>query len=86
MTRKLPAAAPRHPIAEWAVTIIILLFGTTSLLQAFVVPTSSMDGTLKIGDHLFVDKLAYAPHGPVAGSLIPRPELGQAPRTPSFTR
>ena len=53
----------RHWIAEWAVTILIFLFGTTTVLQAFVVPTGSMEGTMLIGDHLFVDRLAYAPPG-----------------------
>ena len=34
-------------------------------MQAFVIPTGSMEDTLLIGDHLLVDKLAYAPAGPV---------------------
>ena len=55
-------------IAEWMVTIILLLFGTTTLVQAFVIPTGSMEDTLLIGDHLLVDKLAFAPAGPYAAS------------------
>jgi signal peptidase I len=58
-------------IAEWTVTIILLLFGTTTLVQAFVIPTGSMEDTLLIGDHLLVDKLAYAPSGPVSKHLLP---------------
>ncbi len=58
-------------IAEWTVTIILLLFGTTTLVQAFVIPTGSMEDTLLIGDHLLVDKLAYAPPGPVSRYLLP---------------
>ena len=27
-------------IAEWTVTILLLLFGTTTLVQAFVIPTA----------------------------------------------
>ena len=54
---------PRGTIAEWAITILLLLFGTTTLVQAFVIPTGSMEDTLLIGDHLLVDKLAYAPAG-----------------------
>ncbi len=61
----------KRQVAEWAVTIIILLFGTTTLVQAFVVPTGSMDTTLMIGDHLFVDKMTYAPPGPISGKLLP---------------
>src|SRR5438270_1348258 len=64
----------RNSIAEWAVTILLLLFGTTTLVQAFVIPTGSMEDTLLIGDHLLVDKLAYAPSGPVSKYLLPYEE------------
>src|SRR3982751_5842305 len=60
----------RGVIAEWTVTIILLLFGTTTLVQAFVIPTGSMEDTLLIGDHLLVDKLAYAPPGPITKYLL----------------
>jgi signal peptidase I len=65
---------PRNAIAEWAVTILLLLFGTTTLVQAFVIPTASMEDTLLIGDHLLVDKLAYSPPGPVSRYLLPYEE------------
>ena len=58
-----PEEPQRSFIAEWTVTVILLLFGTTSIVQAFVIPTGSMEDTLLIGDHLLVDKLAYAPPG-----------------------
>jgi signal peptidase I len=64
-------AEPRGTIAEWTVTILLLLFGTTTLVQAFVIPTGSMEDTLLIGDHLLVDKLSYAPPGPVSKYLLP---------------
>ena len=62
---------PRGFIAEWTVTIILLLFGTTTLVQAFVIPTGSMEDTLLVGDHLLVDKLAFAPAGAVTKHLLP---------------
>ena len=62
---------PRGFIAEWTVTILLLLFGTTTLVQAFVIPTGSMEDSLLIGDHLLVDKLAYAPPGPISRHLLP---------------
>src|SRR5229473_1504949 len=62
---------PRGVIAEWTVTIILLLFGTTTLVQAFVIPTGSMEDTLLIGDHLLVDKLAYAPAGSISKYILP---------------
>ena len=61
----------RNNVAEWAVTILLLLFGTTTVAQAFVIPTGSMQDTLLIGDHLLVDKLAYAPAGPLSKHLLP---------------
>jgi signal peptidase I len=64
-------AEERSAIAEWTITILLLLFGTTTLVQAFVIPTGSMEDTLLIGDHLLVDKLAYAPSGPVSKHLLP---------------
>jgi signal peptidase I len=69
--------APRHTervrnaIAEWTVTILLLLFGTTTLVQAFVIPSQSMEPTLLVGDYLLVDKLAYAPAGFISKYLLP---------------
>ena len=70
-----PARAERGFIAEWTVTIILLLFGTTNLVQAFVIPTGSMEDTLLIGDHLLVDKLAYAPAGAISAHILPYREV-----------
>jgi signal peptidase I len=61
----------RGALAEWTVTILLLLFGTTLLVQAYVIPTGSMEDTLLIGDHLLVDKLAYAPPGKFSRFLLP---------------
>ena len=61
-------------VAEWTITILLLLFGTTNLVQAFVIPTGSMEDTLLIGDHLLVDKLAYAPSGPFSRHVLPYTE------------
>jgi signal peptidase I len=61
----------RGTIGEWTVTILLLLFATTTLVQAFVIPTGSMEDTMLIGDHLLVDKLAYSPKGPVSQHLLP---------------
>jgi signal peptidase I len=67
---------PRGFIPKWTVSIILLLFGTTLLealivlLQAFVVPTGSMEDTLRMGDHLLVDKLSAAPADSFARRLL----------------
>src|SRR5580704_19702412 len=65
------APTPRNSIAEWAITILILLFGTSTIAQPFVIPTSSMHNTLYTGDHLIVDKLAYAPPGALSKYILP---------------
>jgi signal peptidase I len=65
------AQSVRNFIHEWTVNIVILLFGTTTLVQAFIVPTPSMDTTVQVGDHLLVDKLSYAPDGPITKHLLP---------------
>jgi len=64
----------RDFIIEWTINILILLFGTTTLVQAFIVPTPSMDTTVRVGDHLLVDKLSYAPPGSITKHLLPYTE------------
>jgi signal peptidase I len=68
------ADSARDFLHEWSLNILILLFGTTTLVQAFIVPTGSMESTVLIGDHLLVDKLSYAPAGPVSKYLLPYTE------------
>jgi signal peptidase I len=58
-------------LAEWTVTIAMLLFATTSLAQAFVIPSASMEDSLLTGDHVIVDKLVYSPPGEISKSLLP---------------
>src|SRR5260370_29421520 len=65
---------PRGTIAEWTITILLLLFGTTTLVQPFVIPPGSMEDTLLIGAHLLVDKLAYAPSGKFSKYILPYSE------------
>src|ERR1041385_1274613 len=64
----------RDFIIEWTINILILLFGTTTLVQAFIVPTPSMESTVLVGDHLLVDKLSYAPAGSLTKHLLPYTE------------
>ena len=68
------AESVRNFIHEWALNILILVFGTTTLVQAFIVPTESMDKTVMVGDHMLVDKLAYAPSGSFSRLFLPYSE------------
>jgi signal peptidase I len=63
------AESVKNFVYEWSLNILILLFGTTTLVQAFIVPTPSMDSTVLVGDHLLVDKLSYAPAGAISKYL-----------------
>ncbi|MGH9627734.1 MAG: signal peptidase I [Bryobacteraceae bacterium] len=74
-TRAPAAQEVRHFAADWALTILLFLFGTTTLLQAFVVPTGSMEGTVLVGDHLLVDKLTYSPPDQFSKHLLPYSEV-----------
>lgn len=58
-------------LAEWTVTVIFLLFCWTSLLQAYVIPSGSMESTLLVGDHLFVDRLTFVLADRVSKHLLP---------------
>jgi signal peptidase I len=41
------------------VTILLVLFGTTFVVQAFKIPSQSMEPTLLVGDHLLVNKFIF---------------------------
>jgi signal peptidase I len=55
--------------------VIFALFARTFLVQAFVVPSPSMEDTLLIGDHLLVNKFGNAPHGRFLAKLLPYREV-----------
>ena len=64
----------REYLESLVVTVILALFGTTFLVQAFKIPSSSMEDSLLIGDHLMVDKVSYAPEG-IWSWMIPYKEV-----------
>ena len=64
-------AAPRGFASEWVVTILMYLFATTTLVQAYVIPTGSMEGNLRVGDHMLVDRTAYAKPGALGRYVMP---------------
>jgi signal peptidase I len=61
----------RSSLAEWIITMLTLLFATTSLVQPYVIPSGSMEDNLLIGDHLLVDKLSWSPPGSFSRHLLP---------------
>ena len=43
------------------IAVILALFIRTFVVQAFKIPTGSMENNLLIGDHLLVNKMVYSP-------------------------
>ena len=50
-------------IQSVAGTVVIAIFVVTFLVQAFTIPSESMEDTLLIGDYLLVDKFCYGSNG-----------------------
>jgi len=48
-------------VSSWAAVLVIALFIMTFNLQTFGIPSSSMEKTLLVGDHLIVDRITAAP-------------------------
>jgi signal peptidase I len=53
------------------VTVILALFGTSFIVQAFKIPSASMEGTLLIGDHLLVNKFIFGGTGAWFEKVLP---------------
>ena len=66
-----PKPAKRSSVTEWACTLLIYLFATTTLVQAYVIPTGSMEGNLLVGDHILVDRMVFADPGPLGRHILP---------------
>jgi signal peptidase I len=62
-------------LASLAVTLVMVLFIMTFVGQTFAIPSSSMENTLLIGDHLFVNRVGFAPRSSWLGSFLPYREI-----------
>lgn len=66
---------PRSGLAEFLemllVTMLLALFGTTFVVQAFKIPSGSMEPTLLIGDHVFVNKFIFEGTGAWYEKFLP---------------
>lgn len=76
--RKLEAQYPQFKkgaTREWAEAIIFAVFAAAFirmfLIEAYVIPSSSMEGTLKVGDYLFVSKAHYGIRTPMTVLQFP---------------
>ena len=61
----------RDTFESLVVTVVLAMFGTTFVIQAFKIPTGSMENTLLIGDHLLVNKFIFTSQERMPAHLLP---------------
>jgi signal peptidase I len=65
----------KGPAREWSEAIIFAVFAATFirmfLIEAYTIPTPSMEGSLLVGDFLFVSKVNYGSRTPVTPIQFP---------------
>jgi signal peptidase I len=74
-----PTHANQTTLSEYLesllVTVILALFGTSFVVQAFKIPSQSMERTLLVGDHLLVNKFIFGGRGAWYDKLLPYRQL-----------
>ncbi len=66
-----PKSIIREYFEQGVITVVMALFLMTFIAQAVAVPTGSMQNTINIGDHLFVNKFIFGKPTPILGPLLP---------------
>ena len=81
--RRAPDGRLDNGVSDWAksvlLALLLFLFVRTSVVEAFKIPTSSMEGTLLVGDFLLVNKAVYGAPVPGTDRTLPpfaEPERG----------
>ncbi len=75
--KKLSYANPykKSFIREWVEALVFAVFAAAFirlfLIEAYVIPTPSMEGSLNVGDYLFVSKIHYGLRLPETVAMIP---------------
>jgi signal peptidase I len=69
------------------IAFLLALLIKTFLVQAFYIPSESMDPTLRVGDRVLVNKLAYVFNPPSRGDVVvfANPSPGPAPQRNPFS-
>ena len=67
---------PKKPVwREWLDAAVFAIVAATIIrmffIEAYTIPTGSMEGTLKVNDYLFVSKMAYGPRLPNTPLAVP---------------
>ncbi|HEX7286662.1 MAG TPA: signal peptidase I [Candidatus Angelobacter sp.] len=58
-------------LASFLQVVVIVIFVVTFVVQAFQVPTGSMENTLLVGDFLLTDKIHYGKEGGIWNKMLP---------------
>src|SRR5688572_19329546 len=70
-------STPREYFESLAITVILALFGTTFIVQAFKIPTPSMEDNLLVGDHLLVNKFVFGSRGSILDPVLPFKDINR---------
>jgi signal peptidase I len=65
----------REYFESLVITVILALFGTTFIVQAFKIPTPSMEDNLLVGDHLLVNKFVFGSRGSILDPVLPLKDI-----------
>jgi len=65
----------REYFESLVITVILALFGTTFIVQAFKIPTPSMEDNLLVGDHLLVNKFVFGARGSIIDKILPLKDI-----------
>ncbi|MEM1123513.1 MAG: signal peptidase I [Bacteroidota bacterium] len=79
-TYKLKKLVTKNPyqktaLRDWTEAVVFAVFAAAFIrlftIEAYAIPTSSMEGSLNVGDHLFVSKIHYGLRTPSTVLMIP---------------
>ena len=89
--KKNPPLGVQTKVVEWVDAIIFAVIAATFIrmffIEAYTIPTSSMEKSMMVGDYLFVSKTAYGPKLPNTPIAFPfvHHTMPFTAATPSFT-
>ncbi|WP_109830455.1 signal peptidase I [Reichenbachiella versicolor] len=82
----------KGPVKEWVDAIVFAVVAATlirwAFMEAYVIPTPSMENSLLVGDYLFVSKINYGPRTPKTPLQVPLTHAklwGPLAAIPSYT-
>lgn len=74
-TKPIAQKPPKSALREWTEALLFAIIAATIIrtffIEAYTIPTSSMEKTLLVGDYLFVSKLNYGPRIPMTPLAFP---------------